>query len=246
VSSIKIQGVSLEYQWWGDPSERPPVLLLHEALGSVRGWGAWPSRLAAALGRRVYAYSRQGFGASDPLEAPLTPDYVQREALDVLPRVRRALQLEGDLVLVGLHDGAAMALVHAGGATLPVEAVAAVTPLVLVDETTRSAVWSLSSTPPALARTQSDQDRTISQWVSLWTSAHFTAWNIDDFLAGITCPVLVARGDADDFTSAAQVERLSRLVRTAEAVHLPGSRHMPHLDKPGALTTALAAFLHRL
>jgi pimeloyl-ACP methyl ester carboxylesterase len=174
---------------------------------------------------------------------PLAADYVQSEALETLPLVREALRLDGELIIAGLHDGAAMALVHAGGGTMPVKAVAAVTPLVLVDETTRSSLWSLSRTPPALAKTSSNQASTLSQWAALWTSAGFSQWNIDDFLRGVTCPVLAARGDKDEFTSPAHVERIKRLVRDVQPVTMAGCRHMPHLDKPTLLTETLAAFL---
>jgi pimeloyl-ACP methyl ester carboxylesterase len=244
--TVSVNQVSLEYRWWGSPSpSRPPILLIHDAFGSVNGWGDWPNRLALARGCRVYAYSRQGFGDSEPLTAPLPADYVQHEALDVLPMVREALRLEEDVVLMGLHDGAAIALVHAGGGAQPVAALAAITPLVQVDETTHSAIWALSrSPPPALAKTDSHQDHTFQQWAALWTSAGFAGWNVDDFLAGVTCPVLAARGDKDEFTSHAHVDRLLRLVHEVGVATLPGCRHQPHLDKPGVLTQAIDTFLN--
>lgn len=251
VPSVRVNEVSLEYQWWGSPSEHPPVLLLHDALGSLKAWGELPARLAEAADCRVYAYSRQGYGGSDPLTGPLPRDYIEREALDVLPRVREALHLE-DATLVGLQEGASIALVHAGGGSMATRAVAAITPLLFVDEVTRRGIEALarqySSSPmrESLSRTGSDQEKTFLQWTRLWTSPAFASWQIDDFVRGVTCPVLAARGDRDEFTSEAQVERLSRLGHDVEVVTLPGCRHMPHLDKPGVLTTTLADFLRKV
>jgi pimeloyl-ACP methyl ester carboxylesterase len=246
VPSIKVNEVSLEYEFWGSESGHPPMLLLHDALGSAKGWGEWPARLAASVGCRVYAWSRQGFGDSEPLNGALAPDYVQAEGLDTLPLVREALGLLDEVILVGHHDGAAIALVHAGGGSLPVRAVAAISPLLLVDEVTRAAIWSLSRTPPSLTKSDSNQDRTVSQWARLWTSLAFAQWNIDDFLRGITCPVLAARGEKDEFSSSQHVDRLASLVRDIHTVRLAGCRHMPHLERPGVLTTALTAFLQGL
>lgn len=238
--------VSLDYQFWGTASQHPPVLLLHDALGSAKSWGEWPAKLAATIGCRVYGYSRQGFGDSEPLHSPLADDYIGQEALETLPQVRVALGLEEEVVLVGHLDGAAISLVHAGGGTQNVRAVIAISPLVMVDEVTRAAIWALTKTPPSLGKTDSDQDRTLAQWARLWTSHTHAAWNIDDFLHGVTCPVLAARGEKDEFSSGQHVDRLASIVRGIQTVRLPGTRHMPHLERPGVLTQAITSFLQKL
>jgi hypothetical protein len=92
VATVTVQDVALEYEWWGNASERVPVLLLHEAMGSVKGWGEFPRLLADALGCRVYAYSRQGSGRSESLETDeLAPDLLEHEALELLPALCQAL-----------------------------------------------------------------------------------------------------------------------------------------------------------
>jgi pimeloyl-ACP methyl ester carboxylesterase len=72
----------LEYRWI--PATRrdaPPLVLLHEGLGSMALWGDFPDRLAALIGSGALIYSRYGFGRSEPLREPRTSDYLEREAV---------------------------------------------------------------------------------------------------------------------------------------------------------------------
>ena len=49
---------------------RSPIVLLHEGLGSVAGWGLFPTALARATRRKVIAYDRLGYGRSPDRRAP--------------------------------------------------------------------------------------------------------------------------------------------------------------------------------
>jgi len=242
--------VSLEYEWWGSPSERPPVLLLHDALGSVRAWGDVPRRLAEASERRVYAYSRRGAGGSESLEATELPtDYLELEALEVLPALREALRLP-EVVLVGLGEGATVGLVHAGGAASPTRAVAAISPILFAEPTLRASIDALEKQFAAgghvVSTGSSDPEKTFAAWCRLWRSPARDAWNVDDFLRGVTCPTLLARGDQDEFSAPEQQERASQLLHEAQLVSLAGCRHLPHVEKPGVLVEALSWFLGQL
>jgi pimeloyl-ACP methyl ester carboxylesterase len=49
------------------PAQAPTIVMLHEGLGCVALWRDFPARLAAATGWGVFAYSRAGYGRSDPV-----------------------------------------------------------------------------------------------------------------------------------------------------------------------------------
>lgn len=247
MASVTVNDVSLEYEWWGSPSERPPVLLLHEALGSVKAWGEFPRRLAEALSCRVYAYSRRGCGRSEPLEdARLPADYLEHEALEVLPALREALRLP-EVVLLGLQEGATIALIHAGGATTTTIACAAVAPVLFVEPPLRASIEGLMAQFVAVGSSvfdaPSDPQKTFAAWSQLWRAPERDAWHVDDFLRGVACPTLLARGDSDEFSTGAHVDRAAGLIHDARLVSLAGCRHQPHLEKPGVLAEAMAWFL---
>ena len=250
VATVTVQDVSLEYEWWGSPSERPPVLLLHEAMGSVKGWGEFPRLLAEALGSRVYAYSRQGSGRSESLEDDkLAADYLEHEALEVLPALREALRLP-EAILLGVQEGATIALVHAGGAAATTTAVAAIAPVLFVEPALRASIETMMSQFVAVGSSvfdaPSDPQKTFAAWSQLWRDPSRDSWQVDDFLRGITCPTLLARGDADEFTTQAQFDRASELIHEAKLVTLAGCRHLPHLEKPHVLAEAMAWFVQQL
>ncbi|MBL8918726.1 MAG: alpha/beta hydrolase [Myxococcaceae bacterium] len=245
--SIRINEYSYEYAWWGAGEEKAPLLLLHEAAGHAKGWGEFPRRLAEAIDRRVYAYSRLGWGESEPLPSPLAAGYLEKEALDVLPELRTALRLDR-VILIGFQEGASISLIHAGASSMPVEGVIAISPLLSVDDALKAEIRKLHQRglPESIEATAADPDRTFDQWARLWTGPAFAQWQMDDFVRGVTCPVLGLRGEHDGFTSPGHLERLGTLVKQLEPVTLSGCRHAPHVDKPAAVVTAVSAFARLL
>ena len=97
-SSFTVLDQRLEYRWiQGLDPAAPPLVFLHEGLGSVSLWRDFPDRVAAATGCPALIYSRRGFGGSEPLTPPYRRprDYLHHEALAVLPRVLDHFGLTG-------------------------------------------------------------------------------------------------------------------------------------------------------
>ena len=85
----------LEAAWWGKrPDEAPTLVLLHEGLGCVALWRDLPAQLAAETGCGALAYSRFGYGESDPVSLPRPLGYMHEEALEVLPKVLDATAIQ--------------------------------------------------------------------------------------------------------------------------------------------------------
>ena len=93
-------------------------MLLHEGLGCVALWRDFPEALAEATGCGVFAYSRFGYGGSDPVTLPRPMHYMHDEALDVLPRVLDAAGMRR-AVLIGHSDGGSIAAIYAGAVRDP-------------------------------------------------------------------------------------------------------------------------------
>ena len=68
---MDINGTALEVLSLAGPTDRAPLVFLHEGLGSVALWrsreGFWPEQLCQASGRAGVVYSRRGYGASEPI-----------------------------------------------------------------------------------------------------------------------------------------------------------------------------------
>lgn len=229
-----------------------PLILLHEGLGSIALWRDFPAKLAAATGRRTLVYSRWGYGGSAPLVAPRKLDYMHREALEDLPALRQALGLD-DPILVGHSDGASIALIHAGAGKWPVRALILEAPHVFVEDVSIASIrdakiaYDDGEMKRRLARYHDDVEDTFRGWNDVWLSPEFRGWNIEEYLAGIACPMLAIQGADDEYGTLAQLDAVGSQVKGPfERLVLPNSGHSPHRDQERTVLEAMARFIARV
>lgn len=238
-------GRGLEYEDIpGDP-ELAPLVLLHEGLGSVGLWRGLHRGLAEATGRRAVAYSRLGHGFSDPPAGPHTPRFMHHEAHTVLPVLLDALGITKPL-LVGHSDGASIALLHA--AAHPVTGVAVLAPHVFVEERSLTGIqrarqeFADGELRQRMGRHHRDVDLTFHLWNDIWLDPAFRDWNIEPELSGVTAPVLVVQGDADQYGTPAHAEAIERSVRGPARVLLLDGDHWPHQQHRDRTIAAITEF----
>jgi pimeloyl-ACP methyl ester carboxylesterase len=245
-------GHRLEYAWYGPAqSARPPIVMLHEGLGSVALWRDFPQRLADATGRRTLAYSRYGYGQSDPLTGPRRVDFMHTEALETLPQLLDALAIR-EPVLFGHSDGGSIALIHAARAQHPAPAVVALAPHVFVEPYGVASIAAVRRSylegdlRAKLARYHDDVDSAFWGWNDVWLRPDFAAWNIEALLPAIAHPVLAIQGKDDEYGTMAQLDRIERGVRDFRRLELGQCGHSPQRDQPEAVLAATADFLATL
>ncbi|HEX8987930.1 MAG TPA: alpha/beta hydrolase [Rhodocyclaceae bacterium] len=245
-------GHRLEYEILpGRDTDRAPLVLLHEGLGSIALWRDFPQLLVAATGRSALVYSRYGYGHSDALAEARRPDYLHVEALRTLSELLDALDIARP-VLVGHSDGASIALIHAGGAGRPVSGVVAMAPHVMVEEVAlagiRDTVRSFESGKlrERLASHHDDVDGAFRGWSDTWLDPAFRAWNIEEYLPRIAAPILAVQGEDDEYATMAQIDRIAAQASDVEVLKLADCRHSPHRDQPAALVDAIATFVGQL
>jgi pimeloyl-ACP methyl ester carboxylesterase len=240
--TVEVPGGRVEYEDVpGDP-DRPPLLFLHEGLGSVGLWRGFHQRVAAATGRRAVAYSRHGHGWSDPPSAPRATGFMETEAEVVLPALRTALGLERP-VLVGHSDGGSIALLHAGVAD--VSGMVVVAPHVFAEpvglqgvEAARRA-FADGDLRARMGRRHRDPDVAFHGWNDVWLSAEFRDWDIRPRLDAITCPVLGVQGTDDPYGTVAHVEAVRDRARGPVELLVLDCGHAPHLERPEETTAAV-------
>ena len=230
-------------EWPGDPARRA-LVLLHEGLGSVGLWRAFPQELAEATGRRVLAFSRHGHGRSEPPPRPRTPAFFHEEALEVLPAVLEQLGAP-EPILVGHSDGASIALIHAGHHS--VTGIALLAPHVIVEDVTVAAIRETRRSygeglRDRMARHHDDVDAAFWGWCDVWLDPAFRDWSLEDDAERVTCPVLLVQGVDDPYGTLDQLDRIEARVRgPVTRLETPGG-HSPHLDATAAVVAAVAAF----
>lgn len=250
---ITAGGASLELRCVGpSPAAAPTLVLLHEGLGSAGLWRDFPEQLAERTGFGVVAYSRAGYGASDPCPLPRPLDYMEREALDVLPQVLDAIGFRRG-VLLGHSDGASIAAIHAGTAgDFRVRGLVLMAPHFFVEDISVRAIaaareaYERGDLRARLARHHADPDTAFRGWNGAWLDPGFRAWNITDALDHIRVPVLAIQGEEDEYGTPAQLTALDAVPAPVETHLLAGCRHNPQQDRPDETLRLVAAFIARL
>ncbi len=224
--------------WFGDRDDRAPIVLLHEGLGSISSWGDFPTGLADATGRAVFAYDRRGYGRSGPHGPPWPASFLHDEAAALAELlVDEAIERP---VLVGHSDGASIALLYPAcgvplGGPEPL-GIISLSAHVMVEPICVEAIDGLRRTAGsgllrALARHHDDAAATFEAWSEVWVSERFRSWEIDDELGAVRCPVVAIQGSDDGFGTGAQLDRLvAGVAGPVEAVLVPGVDHWPHRE----------------
>ena len=248
---IIVDGKRLETaRYDGDPA-RPPIVMLHEGLGSVSLWRDFPERVRDSTGCTTVAYSRYGYGRSDVLREKREPDYMHHEGEIVLPALLRALELERP-ILLGHSDGASIALICAGAHPAIARALVLEAPHVFVEELSVRSIaeaktaFETTDLPAKLARHHADAAATFYGWNDIWLEPRFRNWNVEPYAARVRVPVLLIQGDADEYGTTAQLESIAARVPRTETVLVPGAGHSPHRDAPELVLDRVAAFVARL
>jgi len=245
--------LTLEIAWVGASAAsamaRPTVVFLHEGLGSVAMWKDFPARLCDALGLRGLVYSRYGYGRSTPKPPGerWAPDFMHRQAHEVLPALLAALQIERP-VLFGHSDGGSIALLHA--ARFETTAVVAVAPHLFVEDISIASIekareaYATTDLRERLARYHDDPDSAFRGWNDVWLSSAFRTWNIEADIATIRCPVLAVQGEDDEYGTLSQIRAIGRSLPKTRLLAIAKCGHSPHRDQPDALIAATQRFIH--
>lgn len=245
----------VETGWWGPgPEAAPSILLLHEGLGSLGLWRDFPARLAAATGWSVFAWSRFGYGGSDPTALPRPLDYLEREAVSVLPRLLAAIAPRR-FILFGHSDGASIAAIHAGACPDPrLQGLVLLAPHVFTEPVGLAGVaatrerYAQGDLRARLARHHRHVDIAFHGWADAWLDPRFPAgFDLLPQVRQIRQPVLAIQGEADAYGTPEQLHAIAREAPgPVELLLLPGIGHAPQAEAPEAVLAAVRDFLARL
>lgn len=247
--------VQIEHQWIARERRAAPLLVfLHEGLGSLSMWKDFPARLCDAAGLRGLVYSRPGYGRSTPraAEEAWGLDFIHRQALEVLPALLAALDIDTGSDkpwLFGHSDGGSIALLHAAAFADRVAGLVVLAPHIVVEDLSVTSIakartaYLETDLRERLARHHDDPDSAFWGWNDIWLHPPFRQWSIEEELCAITCPLLAVQGRDDEYGTLEQIRGIARRLPQARLLELADCGHSPHRDQPEALIAATAAFI---
>jgi pimeloyl-ACP methyl ester carboxylesterase len=255
MDKVQVNGVALEVDRipGANDAKLAPIVFLHEGLGSVAMWRDWPRKVCEATGREGFVYSRRGYGKSDSIAdvrgtGRLKPDYMHREAIDVLPGLLAELGIESP-VLLGHSDGGTISLIHA--AHFPVRACIVMAPHVIVEDVSVGSIeearkaYTETDLCMRLARYHDDVNTAFWQWNDIWLDPAFRSFDIRSECRRITAPVLAVQGENDPYGTLAQIEEIHPGGKIAREI-LANCGHSPHKDQPALTMEIVAKFLTKI
>lgn len=246
--------VRIEHAWvQASHPDRPLLVFLHEGLGSLSMWKDFPRLLCEALDMRGLVYSRPGYGRSTPREPDehWRPDFMHRQACEVLPALLSALQVRERSWLLGHSDGASIALLHAACFPDAVAGAVVMAPHIMVEEHGLASIRQARTAyldgdlRTRLQRYHDNVDSAFHGWNDIWLHPEFRTWSIEAELTAIRCPVLAIQGLGDEYGTLEQIHGITCRLPQAEALELPDCRHSPHRDQMGPVITAIRRFVHQ-
>lgn len=251
---ITLDGQRIDTAWWGErPDADLTLVLLHEGLGCIALWRDFPERLAQATGCPVFAYSRLGYGQSDPVPLPRPLDYMRAESRTILGRVLDQAGI-GPCILIGHSDGASIAAIHAGSAgDARVRGVVLIAPHFVVEDVCITSIeaaktaYETTNLRERLGKYHAEPDNAFWGWNGAWLDPAFRSWRIDDYIPTIRVPVLVLQGAEDEYGTE---EQLNIAVREAycpvETMLISGAKHAPQLSHAEIVLSAVSGFVGRI
>ena len=245
--------IHLEYEWVGAArTSAPPVVFLHEGLGSISMWKDFPREFCIEHGLAGFVFSRYGYGNSTPKprDERWQPDFMHRQAHEVLPALFAAVGIERPW-LFGHSDGGTIALLHA--ARFADAGVIAVAPHLFVEDVSVKSIelardaFESSDLRARLAKHHADPDSAFRGWNDAWLDPGFKTWNIEDAVGRWRVPALVIQGADDPYGTSRQVRAIeARSPAPVTSLILEACRHAPQVDQPQATLDAIVRFCDRV
>ena len=250
------QAVNIEYQWIGDHQNNTPLIIfLHEGLGSLSMWRDFPQKLCHVLGTRGLVYSRPAYGKSTQraIDENWKPDFMHRQAYEVLPALLQALNInptEQPLWLLGHSDGGSIALLYAAAFSHQLQGIVVLAPHIFVEDLTIQSIeqaktaYLTTDLPSKLARYHDNPESAFWGWNTIWLNPEFRAWSIEKNLDTISCPLLAIQGLEDEYGTLEQIHGISRRLPHTKVIELPNCGHSPHRDQQETLIAIIRDFIH--
>lgn len=257
--------VQIECAWVGLPRARdvPVLVFLHEGLGSVAMWRDFPHTLCLRCGFSGLVYSRPGYGRSSPrpTSSAWGPDFMHRQACEVLPVLLRAVGLVDAsganpvaVVLFGHSDGGSIALIAAARRVWPIRGVIVLAPHILVEDISVQSIaaarqhYRHGELRARLAKFHDDVDSAFYGWNDVWLSPAFRSWNLYSELADLRVPTLAVQGLQDQYGSLEQIRGIARVASQAKVqlLELADCGHSAHRDQEQRVIDAVVTFVRGL
>jgi pimeloyl-ACP methyl ester carboxylesterase len=178
---------------------------------------------------------------------------MEREAIDVLPRLLQAVGFQRGL-LIGHSDGASIATIYAGNVEdHRIQGLVLIAPHFFVEDSGLEAIaraneaYEQGDLRGRLARWHTDVDAAFRGWNGAWLDPAFRKWDITDALAYIRVPIAILQGIDDQYGTKRQPEVAEdECYCPVEVTMMAGVQHSPQREATDETLRVIADFASRV
>lgn len=233
--------------------DKIPIVLFHDSLGCIQLWRDFPEALANATRKKVIAYDRLGFGRSDKREDKPTTGFIEAEATESFPLVKKSLGFN-EFIAFGHSVGGAIAITCASHQQKSCIAVITESAQAFVEDKTIQGIKIAKKSfedPSQFSKLEKYHDDkalwVLQAWTDVWLSKEFSEWSLKEILPRLKCPVLAIHGKNDEYGSQAFPEMIVHLSGgESKKLILSTCGHAPHKEQPNEVLSAVQEFLAKV
>ena len=237
---IRLEAKEINIQWISPGSlkdSKPVLIFLHEALGSIIQWKAFPSELCHSFNLPGIVIERTGHGKSSALVGERDIHYLHHYADETAAVLREILNPNQKIILVGHSDGGSIALILAARNRRNLQAVITMAAHTFVEDETLTGIHPAIEAFEAgkldgLYKIHGDKTKTLFYaWATTWLTPTFKSWDIREEIKSISIPILAIQGKEDQYGTEEQVNSIVLNKENRKGAIIPACGHHPHLEK---------------
>ena len=216
-------------------------------------WKTFPERVSHITGCPSMAFSRFGYGGSDPSPLPWKINFMHREALRILPDIIKTAHIE-EYVIIGHSDGASIGIIfagsrHAAGLKGLITEAAHVfcEPVTIACIQQAKIEYEHHDLRRGLEKYHGkNTENAFRGWNDAWLNKNFIHWNIEKYLSRISVPMLALQGRNDQYGTLKQIASIQQNVKQIETSIIENCRHAPHFEQPEKTLRFMTRFIQKL
>jgi pimeloyl-ACP methyl ester carboxylesterase len=216
--------------------DAPVLLVLHGGFGTMEDFNNLADDLCDDF--KIIGIDSRGHGKSSLGSKTLTYAQIQDDAEKILDRLNIST-----LSLLGFSDGGIVAYRLAALSSLKIEKLVTVGSRWHIKDALLTKDLFLKVTPLSWKNKfpdtynkyqklnpEPDFESLTTSIVKMWLDADLSGY-LNDKITGVTCPLLIVRGDGDHLLSKGSVVELSELIRGSSLLNIPFAGHTAYLEQ---------------
>jgi len=229
------------------------IIFLHEGLGCVEMWGAYPELVCSELKCNGLVYDRAGYGKSDGDLNDRKSNYLHLAADELFDLIQYLKLQSQNIILYGHSDGGSIGLIFASKYPQLCMAVITEAAHVFVEDVT------LKGIKPAVKAYENGKLNGLKKyhghkfndvfyaWVNIWNHSSFKNWNIENEIKSIICPQLIIQGIDDQYGTLSQVVSIANHTKGNTTTFTPKEcGHSPFKEKTKEVLKEVIDFLEKM